>query len=209
MTTAATPPAPVPLRIERQGLYLLDEDELVRALGPVQTREVRPVQEQQATYGVEWQRAPLTLWGDGNARPNYGLAPLLMERGRRAGREVRIISANQEFCRLAVPEGLAARNRRMLSWICDSELGIVEHGKHVIVADLIREIIQCFQGQARIAVIFGSQRQLQRATSPSSPGWIESTLLRARFEYEQPPRVAVGTFRDIAHGTTLDSTITT
>ncbi len=198
MTTAATPPAPVPLRIERQGLYLLDEDELVRALGPVQTREVRPVQEQQATYGVEWQRAPLTLWGDGNARPNYGLAPLLMERGRRAGREVRIISANQEFCRLAVPEGLAARNRRMLSWICDSELGIVEHGKHVIVADLIREIIQCFQGQARIAVIFGSQRQLQRATSPSSPGWIESTLLRARFEYEQPPRVAVGTFRDIA-----------
>lgn len=199
MSTAVTSPEPVPLLIERQGLSLVDEDALVEALGPVQTREVRPVPEQQATYGVEWQRMPLVLWGDG-ARPNYGLAPLLVERGRRAGREVTIISHNLEFCRLTVPENCTARNLSMLSWICDSELGIIEHDDRVSVTDLIREIIQCFRGQGRIAVIFGSQRQQQRATSPSSPNWIGGTLLRPRFSYETPPRVAVGTFRQIDRG---------
>lgn len=197
MTTAATPPALVPLRIERQGLYLLDEDEVVRVLGPVQTREVRPVQEQQATYGVEWQRMPLILWGDG-ARPNYGLAPLLVERGRRVGREVRLVSGNQEFCRLEVPDACPAQNRGMLSWIANSELGIVEHGRRAGVTDLLREVIQCFRDQATIAVLYGSEHQQERATEPLSPNWIGGTLLRARFDYEEPPRVAVGTFRNAA-----------
>lgn len=146
MTTAATPPAPVPLRIERQGLYLLDEDELVRVLGPVQTREIRPVQEVSPTYGVEWQREPLSLWGDGKARPNYGLAPLLVERGRRVGREVTIISANQEFCALEVPDDCPAQNRGMLSWIADSELGSHRWGHRCVRSQSRHPIAGWFGG---------------------------------------------------------------
>ena len=198
MSTAFTSPAPAPLHIERQGLYLLDEPALVEALGPVQTREVRPVREVSPTYGVEWQREPLSLWGDGNARPNYGLATLLVERGRRGGREVRIISHNMDFCHLEIPDDCPARNRGMLSWIAASELGVIEHGRQASVTDLLREIIQCFQGQVRIAVLFGSERQQERATAPLSPNWIGGTILRARFSYEEPPRVAIGTFRDAA-----------